>query len=835
MGISDQGHQNKRHFLLKGFAAVERFKRPRQTISPLPIPLRDRQLHGQTLLSQIDAIKIDMEIAFQSQKAAGLEDSLGLQIEFESFPDIEMAFESLSRERSKIELLNVRHENNMTYATVLVPEGKLAHFEGLIQDYLTEKRDRRGHSRDHKSLINAIQQIRTATIHALWTDDKDAFPSNDEDAIWWEVWLPLRPDRSHTIKTFRSLANKYGLRVASEELFFPERAVLLVFASMHQLKSSIMTINCIAELRRAKETADFFDRLHTQEQSAWVNDLLQRTSFPVENAPVPYICILDTGVNNGHPLITPVLSTADMHTIEPLWDINDSDGHGTNMAGLALIGDLTQALESTIPLEIMHRIESVKLLNENGGNAGDPMLHGYLTTEAVARPEITAPHRQRVFCMAVTARDNRDRGRPSAWSAAIDRLAADVDGDNARPRLIVISAGNVYDSAAWQAYPESNSSDSIHDPGQAWNALTVGAYTELINLVEPGDYQVIAPEGGLSPFSTTSAIWEPHWPYKPDVVFEGGNAAKDGIGAYVVPSLSLLTSHHLPAERLFATINATSSATALASLMAVQLMTTYPNLWPETIRALMVHSAEWTSSMRRLFLPQDRQPSKKDYALLVRHCGFGVPNLNRALWSVENSLTMVIEEELQPFMRESSQEPTLMDMHLHRLPWPMAELEALGERPVTMRITLSYFIEPNPSHRGHRSRYRYESHGLRFDVKRPFESEDEFRARINAAARDDGIGSRVGGDDTGWLIGKNNRHRGSLHSDLWSGTAADLASRGCLAIYPSPGWWKTRYQLNHFAKKTKYALIISIMAPEIDINLYTAVANQIPVSVPIES
>ena len=80
-------------------------------------------------------------------------------------------------------------------------------------------------------------------------------------------------------------------------------------------------------------------------------------------------------------------------------------------------------------------------------------------------------------------------------------------------------------------------------------------------------------------------------------------------------------------------------------------------------------------------------------------------------------------------------------MHLHNLPWPHNELEGLGEVPVEMRVTLSYFIEPNPSQRGHRSRYRYESHGLRFEVKRPLESIAEFRKRINLAARDENEGS----------------------------------------------------------------------------------------------
>ncbi len=263
-------------------------------------------------------------------------------------------------------------------------------------------------------------------------------------------------------------------------------------------------------------------------------------------------------------------------------------------------------------------------------------------------------------------------------------------------------------------------------------------------------------------------------------------------------------------------------------------MAAYPDLWPESIRALIVHSAEWTPDMQRMFLTQGDQSNKSDYGTLVRHCGFGEPNLDRALWSVSNSLTMVVEEQLNPFRRETGKAPTLRDMNLHRLPWPLEELEALGETQVEMRVTLSYFVEPNPSERGFRSLYRYESHGLRFDVKRQYESELDFRTRINAAARDEETGTLSRGGDHGWLIGKQNRHKGSLHSDIWRGSAVDLASRGILAVYPTLGWWKTRSRLKRYDKAARYALIVSIRAPEVDIDLYTAVANQIATSVAVE-
>ena len=834
--MTNHGERKNRHFILDGFTETERFKPPRQKVSPKQIPVRNRDLHGTGLLNQIEALKPDCEAARKAQEEVGLDGGFGLRVEFASFPDIELAFESLARERCGIELLNVRHEDQRTYATVFVPDGRLGHFEGLIRDYLEEKRDRAGRARDHKTLVNAIQQIRTASLHALWTDDKEVFPATDDEAFWWEVWLPVRSDRHATVAGFRYLAEAQGFRLAPGELAFPERTVMLVHGSAGQMKHSMMTINSIAELRRAKETAEFFDGLRPQEQPEWLDELLGRTRFAGLDESVPHVCLLDTGVNNGHPMIEPALADQDLHTVEPAWGTNDAEGHGTAMAGLALAGDLTELIASNESIEIRHRLESVKLLPQDGANAGDAQHHGYLTTEAVARPEISDPERSRVFGMAVTTQDNRDRGRPSAWSAAVDRLAADAEGDGGSRRLLVLSGGNINEPNAWVEYPISNGTDGIHDPGQAWNALTIGAYTDLIHITESdaGDHQPIAPAGGLSPFSTTSFTWQPQWPLKPDVVFEGGNAARDAFGAVWMPSLSLLTSHHVPNQRLFTTANATSAATALACRMAARLMANYPVLWPESIRALMVHSANWTDAMRSMFLPAREKPSKKDFENLVRHCGFGVPDLALALWSVSNSLTMVVEEHLHPFRREGSDQPALRDMHLHRLPWPLTKLEELGETEVEMRVTLSYFIEPNPSQRDFRSRYRYESHGLRFDVKRPLESVNAFRVRINAAARDEEEGTRSGGDDPLWVIGKQNRHKGSLHSDIWQGKAVDLASRGILAVYPAVGWWKTRPRLERYDKAARYALVVSIRAPEVDVDLYSAVANQIAVPVVVE-
>ena len=241
-------------------------------------------------LGQVSALKPEMAAAREAQEQAGLDDGFGLLVEFESFPDIALAFESLERVRDGIELLNVRHGvrddiealfvRERTYATVFVPDGKLEHFEHLIREYLEEKRDSAGHARDHKTLINAIEQIRAASLRALWTDEFQVFPTTDDETIWWEVWLPIRGDRDGTVDRFCKLAEAQGFRIAPGKLEFPERTVLLLCGTAGQMKRSMMTLNSIAELRRAKETADFFDSLRPEEQPEWVDELLERCSFP---------------------------------------------------------------------------------------------------------------------------------------------------------------------------------------------------------------------------------------------------------------------------------------------------------------------------------------------------------------------------------------------------------------------------------------------------------------------------------------------------------------------------------------------------------------------------
>ena len=120
-------------------------------------------------------------------------------------------------------------------------------------------------------------------------------------------------------------------------------------------------------------------------------------------------------------------------------------------------------------------------------------------------------------------------------------------------------------------------------------------------------------------------------------------------------------------------------------------------------------------------------------------------------------------------------------------------------------------------------------------MRRPLETEAAFRGRINAqaAAEDQGLPS-AGGADAGWTVGERTRSRGSVVSDSWIGTAAALANRGQLAVFPSMGWWRNRPSHGRFERAARYSLVVSIEAPEVQQDLYAIVAQQIATPVAIE-
>jgi len=650
----------------------------------------------------------------------------------------------------------------------VVPEVEATNFQNRVGGLATLF----GTSRQNDKLIESIGSVRLALIEDFWQDTL-AFPPADRE-MWWEIWL--RGSRANAVDVhsrFVELARIVGVpRVSDRHVAFPERVVVHAFATAKQLSESIDLLAMLAELRQAKELASHYVELPPRDQRQVADDAIGRLVLPGGDA--PSVCILDSGIHQTHPLIRPGLAVADMHAVDQAWDVSDHDPrqHGTGMAGVALYECLTKVFGSTGAVNLRHILESVKILPPPPA-VNNPPDYGRVMQDGVLKAHIQAPRRNRAICMAVTA-DDRDMGLPSLWSGAVDDLCAGVLDD--APKLMFISAGNVdpADFAKPQyAYHQWNiTRAAVEDPAQAWNALTVGAMTDKVRIEDPSlnGWHPIAEAGDLCPTSRTSLPWPAEnqggWPLKPDIVMEGGNYAERGRDRAPADDLSLLTTILHPSGRLLETTRDTSPATAAAARMAAVIWSRYPRLRPETVRALLVHSASWTRMMRERFSGNQKAVIQQR----LRCYGYGVPNLTRALNSAENAVTLIYEGQLQPFCKEGSTYKTY-EMHLHDIPWPSQVLEDLGAAQVAMRVTLSYFIEPSPNRIGWGTTHRYQSHGLRFDVIRPpGETLKEFKQRMSKAEWDDPKQRPRSAKETrNWVIGEGGRTHGSLHSDWWIG------------------------------------------------------------------
>lgn len=227
----------------------------------------------------------------------------GVYLEFSSATKHDLAIKSLENLTQGIRLLNVKsdEETETIKATVYIPAGKELYFIKKIEAYSSEVTNK-GIPKNN-DLVRSIEDIRIAMLDSFWIGKQDDIP--DEVAQWCELWiryddLSFDDALSNVVECCAALK----IEIDDNKLFFPERIVRLIKADRMQLSGLISSCKYIAEFRRAPEPTGFFDDLSGTEQQDWVQELLNRTEFKDSNS---YICLLDTGLNSSHPLISPAI------------------------------------------------------------------------------------------------------------------------------------------------------------------------------------------------------------------------------------------------------------------------------------------------------------------------------------------------------------------------------------------------------------------------------------------------------------------------------------------------------------------------------------------------
>lgn len=362
------------------------------------------------------------------------------------------------------------------------------------------------------------------------------------------------------------------------------------------------------------------------------------------------IGIIDTGVNQIQPFQGLIINDSINITNET---DADQTGHGTLVAGLSIFGeDLPANVQESYKANC--KVLPIKALHDQNDSINFPLLLEAIKT---AKKE----HGVRIFNMSLVFDfPKRYNDTFSDFAFELDKLAYELD------ILIFISVGNFNDRSLREllttdyhddhAYPTffySLDSDSpVHDcantnictPSESLNNISIGS---LARNIEEGDNSDITPLNIYPAYYSRKF----HFDYeqkvnntafkkkqknkhlnKPDFVYDGGDLFKEDSGIEVLANEG----------DFYGRTSGTSLSAPILASMAAEIQNTYPNLHVQSIKALLINSASYYKPSQ---LPLFKDKNNK--RLLRKLIGFGVPKREHLIESDNNSVMLVVEDQIK--------------------------------------------------------------------------------------------------------------------------------------------------------------------------------------------
>lgn len=786
------------------------------------LPDRNPQFHSDLLLSEINTAKKQFEQKLKQAKVRPLRPSFLFSVKTE--PDSPLKITSLQDKKgNKVEI--VGYFKDTKEVLLETKDLDLKTLSKKIYQYAKEKTNSEKNPRPkNEDLVASVSGILIPDYTKLISQELLDSPDTN---YWVELEAKGGEFKSEqinkiSIKKMTDYKKLFNLPVL-ESYKTNERLYFFTKLSANQIIQICSETECEVFIYHAKKASVGYRNWLTFKVPQ--KDLTENIKNVLINPPsknASVVTILDSGIAEEHPLLSGFVNYA-CSVIPSDNSVGDWHGHGTQMAGTVLYNDLSKILEAGL-YNGEYFLESATIYHPATSN--DEKYWPVLMNNAIEKIEENNSNAKRVYITAVT-NENPPGEVHTRWSQSLDKLAY---GDGNKSRLLCVSIGNTKKClASGYVYKDTNLEETIDDPAQSINALTIGAYTELTDIipVHAGKYQPVAEKHNFSPFTRANDF--ELYPIKPEIVFEGGNAACDKFSPSEMDSLSLLTTcKDFTKGQFLSTFNGTSCSTALAGQFIAKLINNYPDYKPETIRGLVVHSAKWSNKMNAFF-PSNANGKNEKLAL----CGYGIPNLDYALNCTNKKATIVIEDIIRNDIDGEGR-----FVKYFKLPFPKYLYQKDLNAEVAVSMTLSYFAEPNETAYAIKSKYR--GLDLSFDIQRTNEKLEEFKTRCNGTYREkykkanQGKKFKIEAKDYNWEIGKQRREKGTIQSDRFKVNISEINEDSYIGVFGQPGWWDKEKQRRK--GKMHFSLIVTVeLNSQIDMDIYNYIEQKVAVPIPVSS
>ncbi len=685
---------------------------PRRKIGYGRSPNRKHGEHGNNLAEQIEHVIGQFQA---HRRPTGIDPSLVLRVKLHPKANIDEE----TWERCGLSLLSADHEKTMI---LFASDSELTNFKRRLSEY-TDGPPKNQKSAPHTQIFASIEEITEIQpadrIGRLFKLEGIAEDSNFEDieeyivdVELWDMGTQAANDAKVTeVRTY--ISSQEGLVT---DQYIGESLVLMRCKVKGSLLKTLLEFEVIALI-------DLPPR-----PSLTVSNMLNTgiDDFDTVEAPAegsPGITILDSGLTSAHPILEPALGEAT--SVPQQWgNASDGHGHGTMVGGIALYGDIESCIHSRtfIPRLILY---SARVLNNNAHFDDDDLI----TTQMRKSIEyFKNTYDCRVFNVSLgDLRQPYVGGKVSPWASILDTLARELDV------IITVSAGN-YDHSAFTNSPDSHLQDypnylfnaeaSIIEPATGAIVVTVGAIAGS-DAVPPGAsrnnvaFRPIAGVNQPSPFTRSGfglgdAI-------KPEFCEVGGNFVYDGQIQRIrkIDECSVVSTNRVYTQSLFASNIGTSVAAPKVAHIAARLYESFPEGSANLIRVLLASSAK---------VPQesiDILNTIDDKKAVLKVCGYGKPDFDRAQLSDESRVVMYAQETL-----------AFDNFHIYEVPIPNELIEENGTR--TISVSLAY--DPPVRH----TRFDYLGVKMSFRLIRGKSADDvvdAYRSRTKDEVKVDPLGS----------------------------------------------------------------------------------------------
>lgn len=517
----------------------------------------------------------------------------------------------------------------------------------------------------------------------------------------------------------------------------------------------------------------------------------------------PKICVIDSGILEGHRLLSPAIINVHSKSYVPNDDsVIDAviNGHGTKVAGAILYGS---SIPKTGNFKLPFYILNARILD------GDNTLSNTLFPPALIEKIITDFPDSKIFNLSVNSWRSCRTTHMSQWASAIDKFIFEKN------LLFVISTGNINPAhgrltspgikshlESGRNYPNYLFEDSsrIANPSQSCFALTVGSVCH--SSFDEIDKKSFGAFGDPSAFTRTGlGMWGM---IKPDVVEFGGDYA---VEKNANPNISIHAdiSPELVKKGLSAVGKddvGTSFSTPKVTHIAGHLQKLFPNESVLTYRALIAQSA--------------RHPNNLFYnptLNLIKTIGYGIPDLKRATENSKDRITFITNGRLAS-----------KQAHVYKVNIPN-EINRPGlDYEILVEVTLSYYAKPRRTRKGTRS---YVSTWLDWESAKLNETQEDFKNRVIKEMDAPDEGNVNGGNSIHWKIQSRlnagirdvRRQDSTLQKDWAILKSNVLPDEFCIAVVGHKGWE------NKITEEVPYSLTVSVevLDSENQIQLYQSI------------